>query len=292
MQFFTTAAKRTGAVMASAAILLTLAACAPASPETSATPSIEQTDKPLPGSHVHGLNVNSDTSQVLLATHEGLFDVTKQPASKIGGTNDLMGFTAGKDGVFYASGHPGPGSDMPNPLGLIKSTDGGQTWEKLSRQGESDFHALTTTKSGIIAFDGQLRSSPDGKTWDTVAAMFAPAVLAGHPDGDTVLATTTEGIQRSTDSGATWALDKTAPVVQYAAFATPDEAAGVAPDGTTYYSADAGKSWTQKGRIDSEVLAIAALKSADGNPWIWAATPEGIVVSTDGGTSYRPADAL
>ncbi len=107
------------------------------------------------------MSVNDDTSQILLATHDGLFDVTKQPASKIGGTNDLMGFTAGKDGIFYASGHPpGPGSDLPNPpLGLIKSTDGGQTWEKLSRQGESDFHALTTSKSGIIAFDGQLRSS-------------------------------------------------------------------------------------------------------------------------------------
>ncbi|MBT2588377.1 F510_1955 family glycosylhydrolase [Arthrobacter sp. ISL-95] len=291
MQSFTTAVKRTGALAAGAALVLALAACAPAGPQASTTPSIELTDKPLPSSHVHGLTVNGDTSQVLLATHDGLFDVTKQPASKIGGTNDLMGFTAGKDGVFYASGHPGPGSDMPNPMGLIKSTDGGQTWEKLSRQGESDFHALTTTKSGIVAFDGQLRSSPDGKTWNTVAAMFAPAVLAGHPDSDTVLGTTTEGIQRSADGGATWALDKTGPVVQYAAFASPDEAAGVAPDGTTYYSADAGKSWTKKGRIDSEVLAIAALKSTDGNPWIWAATPEGIVVSTDGGTSYRPADA-
>ncbi|WP_420179887.1 F510_1955 family glycosylhydrolase [Paenarthrobacter sp. TA1.8] len=291
MQSFTTAVKRTGAIAAGAAIVLALAACAPAGPQASTTPSIELTDKPLPSSHVHGLTVNGDTSQVLLATHDGLFDVTKQPASKIGGTNDLMGFTAGKDGVFYASGHPGQGSAMPNPLGLIKSTDGGQTWEKLSRQGESDFHALTTTRSGIVAFDGQLRSSPDGKTWNTVAAMFAPAVLAGHPDSDTVLGTTTEGIQRSTDGGATWALDKTGPVVQFAAFASPDEAAGVAPDGTTYYSADAGKSWTKKGRIDSEVLAIAALKGADGNPWIWAATPEGIVVSTDGGTSYRPADA-
>lgn len=291
MQFFTPTVKRIGPLVSCAAILLALAACAPASPQASTTPSIELPGKALPSSHVHGLTVNGDTSQVLLATHDGLFDVTKQTARKIGGTNDLMGFTAARDGVFYASGHPGPGSDLPNPLGLIRSTDGGQTWEKLSRQGESDFHALTATKSGIVAFDGQLQTSPDGETWHTVAATFAPAVLAGHPDSDTVLSTTTEGIQRSTDSGATWALDKTGPVIQYAAFATPDEAAGVAPDGTTYYSADAGTSWTKKGRIDGEVLAIAALKGADGNPWIWAATPEGVVVSTDGGMSYRPAAA-
>ncbi|TVU62004.1 exo-alpha-sialidase [Paenarthrobacter nitroguajacolicus] len=289
MQSMTTAAKRIRTLAAGAAVLLALAACTPASPQASTTPSIG-TDKPLPSSHVHGLTVNGDTSQVLLATHDGLFDVTKQPASKIGGTNDLMGFTVGNDGVFYASGHPGPGSDLPNPLGLIKSTDGGTTWEKLSRQGESDFHAMTTTRSGIVAFDGQLRSSPDGKTWNTVGAMFAPAVLAGHPDSDTVLGTTTAGIQRSSDGGATWTLDKTGPLIQYAAFATPDEAAGVAPDGTTYSSADAGKSWTKNGMIDSEVLAIAALKGADGNLRIWAVTPDGIVVSRDGGTSFLPAD--
>jgi hypothetical protein len=54
-----------------------------------------------------------------------------------------MGFTAGKgSGVFCASGHPGEGADLPTPLGLIKSVDGGKTWEQLARQGESDFHAL------------------------------------------------------------------------------------------------------------------------------------------------------
>ncbi|MCM0616569.1 F510_1955 family glycosylhydrolase [Paenarthrobacter sp. TYUT067] len=291
MQPFTRAASRRGILLSGAALVLALAACTPANPPTTTAPSIELSDEALPSSHVHGLTVDPDTSQVLLATHDGLFDVTKQPATKIGRTNDLMGFTAGEDGVFYASGHPGPGSDLPNPFGLIKSTDGGQSWEKLSRQGESDFHAMTATKTGIIAYDGELRHSPDGKTWNTVAAMFAPAVLAGHPDSETILGTTTEGIQRSTDGGETWSLDKSGPVIQYAAFATPDEAAGVAPDGTTYYSADAGASWTKKGRVDGEVMAIAALKGADGSPWVWAATPEGIVVSTDGGTTFRPTDA-
>lgn len=213
-------------------------------------------------------------------------------ASKIGGANDLMGFTPGQDeGTFYASGHPGPGSDLPNPLGLIKSRDGGKTWEPLSRQGESDFHALTTTKSGIVAFDGELRTSADGKTWKTVAVDFAPAALAGHPHSDTVLATTPEGVQRSTDGGTTWTLVTSSPVIQFAAFAHPTEAVGVQPNGTVHYSADAGATWMRKGSIDGQVLAIAAVKGADGKPWIWAATPEGIIVSTDGGTTFRPTDA-
>jgi hypothetical protein len=287
--------RRAAAVSAStAALILALAACTPA-PETSAGASTsQQAGSGLPGAHIHGLAVSGDTSKVLLATHDGLFDVTNQPASKIGGTNDLMGFTAGKDpGVFYASGHPGEGSDLPNPLGLIKSVDGGKTWEQLSRQGVSDFHALTTTKSGIVAFDGTLWTSPTGKakTWKSVRVDFAPAFLAGHPDSHTVLATTPRGVQRSTDGGATWNLLKSSPVIIFAAFADPGDAVGVEPDGTVHLSIDGGATWAKKGRIDGQVMSIAAVKGANGKPWIWAATTESILVSTDGGTTFRPSDA-
>ncbi|MBT2548984.1 F510_1955 family glycosylhydrolase [Arthrobacter sp. ISL-65] len=276
-----------------AVLILALAACTPAPQPTTGPPSSSgQVGTGLPSSHIHGLTVSGDTSQVLLATHDGLFDVTTQPASKIGDTHDLMGFTAAKDpGVFYASGHPGEGSDLPNPLGLIKSVDGGKTWEQLSRQGVSDFHALTTTKSGIVAFDGTLWTSPDGKAWKAASTTFAPAFLAGHPDSNTVLATTPRGVQRSTDGGTTWALVKSGPVVIFAAFASPAEAVGVEPDGTVHYSADAGATWTKKGRIEGQIRSIAAVKGADGKPWIWAATVEGLVVSTDGGKTFRPADA-
>lgn len=277
---------------AAAAALLALAGCSPAAGPEAGTAGTSTVEVMPPGSHVHGIAVSGETSQVLLATHEGLFDVTTTPATKIGGTNDLMGFTPGPaDGVFYASGHPGPGSDLPNPLGLLKSSDGGKTWEQLSRQGESDFHALTATQAGIVAFDGVLRTSPDGKAWETVAAGFAPAVLAGHPDSTTVLATTPDGIQRSTDAGSTWTPVEDGPVIQFAAFAHPAEAVGVEPDGTVHYSADAGETWTEKGRIDAQVMAIAAIKGEDGRPWIWAATADGVVVSTDGGMTFRPADA-
>jgi photosystem II stability/assembly factor-like uncharacterized protein len=208
--------RRAAAVSAStAALILALAACTPAPEPSAGASTTHQAGSGLPSAHIHGLTVSGDTSKVLLATHDGLFDVTKQPASKIGGTNDLMGFTAGKDpGVFYASGHPGEGSDLPNPLGLIKSVDGGKTWEQLSRQGVSDFHALTTTKSGIVAFDGTLWTTPTAsQDWKKRQPDFAPAFLAGHPDSDTVLATTPKGVQRSTDGGATWNLLKSGPVI-------------------------------------------------------------------------------
>ena len=282
--------------LAAAVVLFTLSVSACAAPEPAATsPASAATHSQgpaLPSAHIHGLAVNPDTGQVLLATHDGLFDATKRPAAKIGGTNDLMGFTPGKEqGVFYASGHPGEGSSLPNPLGLIRSRDGGKTWELLSRQGESDFHALTSTTSGIVAYDGTLRVSPDGKAWTSVKAAFAPAVLAGHPDSDTVLATTGDGVQRSTDGGATWTLNSAAPVIQFAGFASPGEAAGIEPDGTVHVSADGGATWTRTGRVDGGVQAMSVVKGQKGKPWIWAATDSGIVVSTDGGATFRPADA-
>lgn len=283
--------KRAAALASAATALLAVAACSPQPSQTSPSTTESAGGSP-PSAHVHGITVSGETSQILLATHDGLFDVTSEPATKIGETNDLMGFTAGPaDGVFYASGHPGPESDLPNPMGLLKSTDGGKTWEQLSRQGESDFHAMTTTQSGIVAFDGALRTSTDGKTWNTIAADFAPAALSGHPHSNTVLATTPDGIHRSTDAGSTWKPLKDGPIIQFAAFAHPAEAVGVEPDGTVHYSADSGETWIKRGRIDGQVMAIASIKGADGRPWIWAATLEGVVVSTDGGMTFRPAHA-
>ncbi|MFM9429814.1 F510_1955 family glycosylhydrolase [Arthrobacter sp. MP_2.3] len=271
---------------AAAALVVALSACSPA---PTAPP---QTGNDLPDAHIHGLNVNGETGQVLLATHKGLYDMSANPAVRVGPENDLMGFASAKDpGVFFASGHPGPGSSLPNPLGLIKSSDGGRTWEQLSRQRESDFHALTTTKSGIVAFDGALQTSPDGKTWQTATAGFQPATLAGNPYSDTVLATTADGVQRSTDAGRTWALAKSSPVIQFAAFADAQEAFGVEPGGAVHYSPDGGATWTRQGQVSADVQAIAATKGPDGKTALWAASPTALWVSTDGGATFHPANA-
>lgn len=283
--------RSTAASAAAAGLVLSLAACGQASSPAAEKLSTATARTDLPSAHVHGLTVNGKTGQVLLAAHEGLFDVSNQPAVKIGPANDLMGFTAAMDeGVFYASGHPGQGSDLPDPAGLIKTSDGGKTWEQVSRQNQSDFHALATTKSGIVAFDGTLRTSADGKNWKSVDTGFIPAALAGNPHDDTVLATTTAGVQRSTDGGKTWALIRSGPVIQFAAFASAREAIGIEPGGAVHYSSDGGATWTRKGAIAAQVQAIAATAGSVGKPRIWAATLDGLHVSTDGGATFRPAD--
>ncbi|MCQ9164191.1 F510_1955 family glycosylhydrolase [Arthrobacter sp. STN4] len=247
-------------------------------------------------SHVHGISVDPVSTKILIATHDGLFDATTNTQVKVSeATIDLMGFTAtGQPNVFYASGHPGPGSSLPNPVGLIRSTDAGKTWQQISRGGQSDFHALTVSGGALVAFDGQLRTSTDGTSWTNSEATFVPAVLAGSPSSTVVLATTQEGLQRSTDHGKTWKPVPGGPIVQFAAFATsvakaPTEAIGVAPDGRVYVSTDTGLRWKATGTITGQIEAVTALEGEPGKPWIWAATTDGVQVSTDGGDSFRPA---
>lgn len=246
--------------------------------------------------HVHGIYVDPSSTKVLLATHSGLFDATGTTRKKVSeNTIDLMGFTASAEpGTYYASGHPGPDSSLPNPLGLVKSTDGGKTWQEVSRAGESDFHALTVSGGSLVAFDGQISTSTDGIAWAPSTATFMPAVLAGNPASTVVLATTEAGVQRSIDAGQTWELVPQGPIIQFAAFAgsemkAPTEAVGVAPDGSVYVSNDSGLTWTVRGKITGQVEAITALAGTKGSPWIWAATTDGVQVSTDGGVTFQPA---
>ena len=60
-----------------------------------------------------------------------------------GPQHDYMGFSATANRL-YSSGHPAPGSGLVNPFGLIRSKDGGRTWDKLGLEGETDFHLLAT----------------------------------------------------------------------------------------------------------------------------------------------------
>ncbi|MEO8222403.1 MAG: F510_1955 family glycosylhydrolase [Specibacter sp.] len=284
---------RTRLPLAGAALLLPLVllGCAPTT-APAAAPEPVSADV----GHVHGISVDPVSTQILLATHDGLYDATGPTMTKIDTeTIDLMGFTATADPkVFYASGHPGPGSTLPEPVGLIRSSDAGKTWEPLSRGGQSDFHALSSTDHGLVAFDGKLRTSADGVTWATSTASFAPAVLAGNPSTSVVLATTQKGLQRSTDSGKTWKAVPNAPLMQFMSFAAstgkaPTDAVGVAPDGSVHTSTDAGLTWTAVGRVDGEVQAVTALAGDSGKPAIWVAAAIGVQSSSDGGVTFGPA---
>lgn len=261
---------------------LGLAACAEPSNSSAAAPPPAS-----PYGHIHAITIEESTQRVLLATHNGLFDATETVPQKIGPTIDLMGFTTASDGTFYASGHPGPGTDLPNPLGLTKSTDGGETWTPLSLQGTSDFHALTATSDQIIGYDGKLRATGDGQKWSDIGPMApTPYALVGTPENTVVLATTEEGVWRSLDSGRTWSAPGQGPRLLTAAFADPMTIVGVTPEGSVYLSLDAGISWEATGAEVDQPAAMGATRTAEGSLSLWMALERGLVKFTYDGTTF------
>ncbi|MBM6620603.1 exo-alpha-sialidase [Micrococcaceae bacterium RIT802] len=234
------------------------------------------------------MDVDAASGRVLLATHEGLYDVSTKPATRIGPEIDLMGFTVAADGILYASGHPGPGVDLPDPVGLIESTDGGRNWTPLSRTGQSDFHALAATHEGVIGFDGQLLTNKGGSSWELAGDQVPAYHLAAATDGHVALATTESGLMRSNDHGNSWNRVPGAPLLMITAI-SGNQAAGITPDGALYVSSDGGLQWRKQPATSKDVAAMD-LVVKDGDTQIWIASATGVRVSRDMGRTFTDAE--
>jgi hypothetical protein len=167
--------------------------------------------------HVHGLSYSSDGKRLMIPSHHGLAVYENGTWSKAPGPqHDYMGFSATAKNL-YSSGHPAPGSGMVNPFGLIRSKDGGKTWDKLGLEGETDFHLLATgwntnaiyvwnpAPSSRMKRPGLHYTLNDGFVWKAAQAKGLegdPYALAVHPnDKAAVAVATSEGVFASTDSG-------------------------------------------------------------------------------------------
>ncbi len=124
-------------------------------------------------SHIHHVKVVEN--KVLVLTHEGLYTLVGKNNMKLVGNDkiDVMGFTTlGK--TLFASGHPAKGSKALNPIGLVKSTDGGLSWTAVSLVGKVDFHFLEGAGSDLYGADSQsgnlMYSADSGKSWGSLGA--------------------------------------------------------------------------------------------------------------------------
>lgn len=171
--------------------------------------------------HIHGLGYMANQHAIFFAAHDGLKVYENGNWYKTKGqNNDYMGFNAVDKG-FYTSGHPGEGVDLPNPLGLKRSFDYGQTFEDLGMEGESDFHVmgvgyfnhtvylLNEMKNSKIGA-GLYVSKDEGQNWEKIKAenlgekIFS---LAVHPTKSEIVAAAGEkGIFLSKDGGQTFEL--------------------------------------------------------------------------------------
>lgn len=261
----------------------TLAACTPQPDDaTPAAPS----DAGTAGTaitHVHAITRDPEDGTILLATHEGLFRLENQELIRVGPVVDLMGFTVTGEGRYLASGHPGLGTDLPEPVGLIESTDHGETWTVLSRGGESDFHALSAATDRIVGFDGQLRTSTDGRTWDTLTIPAVPADLAIAPKTGTILATTEDGVLRSTDNGTTWDTLDAPQLMSLIDWADDRTIVGAGIDGNLLTSRDAGETWTASDQPIGEITALGTSFTTDGEVETLIVADSTALRTTDGG---------
>ena len=190
------------------ALIGTVAAFGVSEPTASAEPILH---------HVHGLAFTPDGGALLVPAHIGLAIYRDgRWSSAPGPAHDFMGFSVAKNAI-YTSGHPAPESPLRNPFGLMKSPDGGKTWQRLGLHGEADFHDIAAgyrTNVVYVISGGANSQMPEagiyytrneGKTWkrSELGGIISPITgIAAHPsDPGTVAVSTFGGLHLSRDFG-------------------------------------------------------------------------------------------
>ena len=173
---------------------------------------------PFQGSvdHIHNVGYIADEKGLYVAAHTGLKIHRKgEWLTTTKNKNDYTGFSAVDQG-FFASGHPGEGSDLQGPLGLQQSMNGGKKLKSLDFAGQADFHTiaagyrshelfLLNTEKEVLQGEGFYRSPDLGETWEKAGAnglLGEVTGLALHPvDSSYVAAASSTGVYLSKDGG-------------------------------------------------------------------------------------------
>ena len=271
---------------------VTLAACGGEPSVTDQQPSSQEASSSVtePGAelgHIHGLGVNAGT--LYIATHYGLWTAPEGQtrAERFGeSTQDVMGFSVVGRDRFIGSGHPDPSQQLPPSLGLIESSDGGESWKSKSLLGRADFHVLESAGRRVYGFDGTqgrlMVSSDAGSSWERrtpPAGVFSLAISPDDPDR--VVVSTEAGVLESVDSGESWrpVNDRLAGLL---AWPSPNRLYLVDGEGQVQATEDGGKQWEPVGSIGGAPAAFIA----DGSD-LYAALGDGSVKrSSDGGRSW------
>lgn len=241
----------------------------------------------IPWRHIHGLGIEpADRTILYIATHGDFYhSYDGGPPFKVDIVRaDYMAFNAPPTigTPLYASGHPSTGGNT----GLIKSLDGGQSWERVATILEPpvDFHAMAVSKSNpniIIGFDsaarGLFKTTDSGTSWETLQYPDYVLTLAILPnDSQVVFAGTGDGIYKSNDGAKSWIPLDTYKGLGIFAMAFDDE--GVLYVSTQTFglvrSFDLGKTWEN---VDGPDLTITSIAVDSVNNMIYVAghSPEG-----------------
>ena len=257
--------------------------------------------------HVHGLAYSEDGQRLMIPSHHGLAHYSQGRWSKAAGPqHDYMGFAVTRQAI-YSSGHPARGSGLVNPFGVIKSSDGGRTWQQLSLQGESDFHLLAsgfdsatlyvynTHPNSRMSAPGLYYSRNDGASWQRASAQGigeAPTALAVHPSDSRVVAMATgAGLYLSRDAGQRFRAVIEGEQVVSATFSL---------DGSNLWFGSYGKAAKLSrldlktreitplsvSQLDEDAVAYLAQNPAQPKEWAMATFKRDVYLSKDAGTTW------
>ena len=211
-------------------------------------------------SHIHHLKVVEKKALVL--THEGLFELVDKNNMKLVGKDkfDVMGFTTlGK--TLVASGHPAKGSKAPNPIGLLKSIDGGSTWRAVSLVGKVDFHLLEGARSELYGADSQsgnlMHSADSGKTWSSLGANnFSDIAVSPKVQGVAIAIENSELLLTKNAFKSTTKIKNNLKITQ---IEWRNSGLYALNDSSLYKSSNTGKTWTKLSTFKAEpgILSVS-----------------------------------
>jgi hypothetical protein len=247
--------------------------------------------------HVHGLGVDPADGALFIATHTGLFrvDEGERKAERVGQRfQDTMGFTVVGPNRFLGSGHPDINEareqGLPPHLGLIESTDSGESWQTISLLGEADFHVLRFSGQRVYGYDASndrlLVSADRGRSWRELEKPGPLVDLAVDPENARRIVATTaggieEGLFESRDGGGSW--ERVSEAVGLLAWPARRRLYLVVGGGQVFVSRDGGRELRHVGEVGGEPAALLAQSAAE----LYVALHDGTIErSTDGGSSW------
>jgi photosystem II stability/assembly factor-like uncharacterized protein len=262
---------------------------------------------------IHGIAVSED-STTYVATHEGLFSTQDfgEQWNKVGPFDaDLMGFHLKSDGTMMTSGHPGPKTDLPNPIGVLTSKDKGLNWEEVEYVGKIDFHILTSSnKNPDVIYGlnqmgtgkygaGIYRSMDGGEKWEKIEPTGLPedmhqvySIMVMPDDDSKLLVGTENGVLISEDGGNTFSVyDNTRLITAMTlmpngtdimSYSITNEDAGV------MISSDLGQTWSKIGLdLGDDAASVISVNPKNDDHIAVSTFGTSLHVTQDGGQTWE-----
>lgn len=262
---------------------------------------------------IHGIGIASDNT-TYIASHDGLYSTQDVGGSwnKVGTFDaDLMGFHLKSDGTMLTSGHPGPKTDLPNPIGILTSKDKGFNWKQVEFTGKIDFHLLTSSVEnpeviyGINQMGtgqygaGIFKSIDNGEKWEKIEPKGLPddihqvySLIIMPDDDQKLLAGTENGVMISEDGGQTFNLFDNSRLITAMAimpngtdlisYSITNDGAGV------MISKDNGQSWTKIGLdLGEDAASVISVNPKNPDHIAVSTFSTSLYVSEDGGQNWE-----